>query len=123
MQSKPWRPPRRLNILEQSWPVDMAADVTDSDGNPLEGDCSRTRREIRLSTAAPEGVGEIFCHELLHALWYAGGFSAALEQAFRRYGLPQAAARALADEIDEMHSQAVGPILWAVLRRNRLRFD
>lgn len=121
--SSTWRPPGRVNVLEQLWKVVVSRDkLVSRDGTELEGECDTAAKEIRLSGILA-GLGEVFCHEVLHVLWYATGFSQVIVSMLQRYGMPPPSAKAVTEEIEELHSSIIGPALWATLKRNRLRFD
>ena len=100
-RAAPWSPPRTVILLEQLWTVDRVK------LSEAEGECHTKRRAIHLDPeTAPEGHGEVFLHEALHALCRLSGLSESLD-----------------DGAEEKVCSSLAPALWAMLRRNKMRFD
>jgi hypothetical protein len=92
-------------VQEQNWTTTRSGDLV----NKLAGCCSPLKCMIVLSPSlSPEAVGETWLHELLHGC------------------ADMTRARAVDEEtvaIEEHLIAGLSPVLWAVLRRNGLRFD
>lgn len=102
---KSWEPPDSFVVQEQEWQTVYAAELI----NKLEGLCQPGGCRIVLSpTLAKEARGETWLHELLHAcVNFSGSRTADEEQS----------------EWEERLISGLAPVLWATLRRNKLRFD
>lgn len=100
---RPWRPPEAVLVQEQIWETVRADEIRNVDS----GQTHTERCLLILSrNLAPEAEGETWLHELLHACWSHTGLPASKAQSH-----------------EETVIRALSPILWAALRRNRLRFD
>lgn len=103
--SKPWVPPKKFLVQEQTWETVQ----TDELRGRLDGMCLPAQCQIALSSALhPEAIGETWLHELLHACW----------NMTSRRGTDEEQG-----QLEEAMVAGLAPILWAALRRNRLRFD
>jgi hypothetical protein len=68
------------------------------------GRCDATKCLVTLNKElSAEAIGETWLHELLHACWRSSGLTRD-------------------EEKEEQVVMALSPVLWAALRRNKLRF-
>jgi hypothetical protein len=98
-------PPDEFVVQEQVWRTEYSKDLV----NKLNGCCMPGKCMVVLSPALdPEAVGETWIHELLHGC------------------VDMTRARSIDEDtaaIEENLVAGLAPVLWAVLRRNKLRFD
>lgn len=96
--TKPWKPPASLRICEQEWTVERAV-LPDDDGGMVPASCL-----IRINRdSSAEAAGEIFFHELLHAIWALVGIGESGVSISEEYVV-----------------SAIAPTLYATLRRNNM---
>jgi hypothetical protein len=101
---KHWEPPADFNILEQSWRTVYTGEMEEA----TLGMVIPKKAIVYLDSRQSESlIGETWLHEVCHIIFQESGLR-------EIDGLPQ---------MEETIVTAFGAQLWALLRRNKLRFD
>jgi hypothetical protein len=116
---RPFKPPEEVDILSAGWETHYSKGL---DGK-LEGEIDSEKRAIRVHADTPvHARGDVWFHELGHAIAYSSGFNNAVKLAMQAAGMDSAQANVLVDGIDELVQEVFGRALYDTLRRNKINF-